>query len=1198
MMNQTPNQMIQLGCESKEEFEEANALALVKIMALEVESKIQEESFWEESLIDQPVVGKQSEKIQDVFSNYVETKDPTEPIELGDGIISNTVLINKWLSLEEKAKLIAVLKSNKECFAWSYNELTGLSRDLVEHRLPIKPGFKPHIQPSRRMAPDVIAKCKDEVQRLLKAGFIRTARYVEWLSNIVPVLKKNGKLRVCIDFRDLNKATPKDEYPMPIVDMLVDSSAGHKYLSIMDGHSGYNQICIAEDDVHKTAFKGPGNIGTFEWIKMPFGLKNAGATYQRAMNTIFHDIVGSFLECYIDDIIVKSETMDDHLEHLKIAFRKMKHYKLKLNPEKCSFGVSVGHFLGFLIHQKGIQVDQNKAEAIITAKPPSSKKELQRFLGQLNFLRRFISNTAGKTKVFSSLLKLKDGDDFKWTEEHDIAFKAIKHYLINPPVLVPPVPGRPLKLYLAANHDSMGVLLAQDNEEGKEQAIYYLSRFLNSCECKYSAVEKLCLTLFFASKKLRHYMMPSTTYVICQTDVMKYMLSQPVLSGKIGKWVVSLIEFALEYVPQKSVKGQALADFLADHPSSNEIPEIAEIDVISVIPWKMWFDGSKTCQMAGIGIVLESPQGIKTKYGFQISEGNCSNNQAEYEALVIGLEILLSIGADTVEIFGDSQLVINQLNGTFKCLSPALIIYYDHVQKLAKQFMMISFTYVPRFLNEEANDIAQTASGYKYIDEKDLEFCQLTIRRSIPMLRYRKNDLEMDASKGENRFSCNLQQPLMFENFEIGESSSSSQNMDWRQPIIDYLTKPDAKADRATRLRSLNYVMYDNDLFKKGSDGLLLRCLNKVDAFRVMAEVHEGICGAHQAGVKMRWLIRRYLYYWPTILKDCIDYAKGCQPCQKVGPLKHVPIEELQYCVKPWPFRRWALDTIGMIYPPSDGGHKFILVGTDYFTKWVEAKALKVVNQTKIIKFIQEIINRFGTPQTLTVDNASVFEGRQLRAFTDSFGIRVTSATTYYPQANGQAESTNKIIKNGIQKMVERNPRDWHNLLSNVLWAYRTSKRTSTGTTPFALTYGHDAVLPMEVIVKSQRVVSQNDLDIGSYHQAMNMELEELDETRVKALNQILLQKARVVKSYNKKVTIRRFDVGDLVWKVILPLKEKRKGTSKWDPNWQGPFRVHRVIGKGAYHLSDLNGYVQRRKINGKFLKPYVPSIWESFHNR
>ena len=143
----------------------------------------------------------------------------------------------------------------------------------------MKPNFKPYKQKPRRMGSDVIQKVKEEIHRLLKAGFIRTAKYVEWRSNIVPVVKKNGKMRVCIDFRNLNLATPKDEYPMPIVDLLVDSSAGHQILSMMDGHSGYNQICIAEEDVHKTAFRCPGNIRTFEWVKMPFGLKNAGATY-------------------------------------------------------------------------------------------------------------------------------------------------------------------------------------------------------------------------------------------------------------------------------------------------------------------------------------------------------------------------------------------------------------------------------------------------------------------------------------------------------------------------------------------------------------------------------------------------------------------------------------------------------------------------------------------------------------------------------------------------------------------------------------------------------------------------------------------------------------------------------------------------------------------------------------------------------
>jgi hypothetical protein len=166
--------------------------------------------------------------------------------------------------------------------------MPGLDRSIVEHRLPIKPGFKPYKQPPQKIYKDeVLADMKKEVERLIDANFIRPCRYADWISNIVPVYKKNGKMRVCIDFRDLNRATPMDGYPTPIADLLVDAAARHRVISFMDGNAGYNQIFMAVEDISKTAFRCPGHIGLFEWIVMTFGLKNAGATYQRAMNYIF-----------------------------------------------------------------------------------------------------------------------------------------------------------------------------------------------------------------------------------------------------------------------------------------------------------------------------------------------------------------------------------------------------------------------------------------------------------------------------------------------------------------------------------------------------------------------------------------------------------------------------------------------------------------------------------------------------------------------------------------------------------------------------------------------------------------------------------------------------------------------------------------------------------------------------------------------
>jgi hypothetical protein len=226
---------------------------------------------------------------------------------------------------------------------------------------------------------------KVEVDRLLQAGFIQPCRYTDWVSNIVPVEKNNtGKIRICVDFRNLNRATPKDEYLMLVANLLIDSTSGNNMISFLDDNVGYNQIFIVKEDVSKTTFRYPRFVGLFEWVVMIFGFKNAGAMYQRTMNLIFHDLLGVLIEVYIDDMVVKSTGFEEHMTDLKLSLERMKKYGLRMNPLKCTFGVTSERFLGFIVHEHNIQIDPKKIESIGKIGEPVCKKDVQKLLGQIN----------------------------------------------------------------------------------------------------------------------------------------------------------------------------------------------------------------------------------------------------------------------------------------------------------------------------------------------------------------------------------------------------------------------------------------------------------------------------------------------------------------------------------------------------------------------------------------------------------------------------------------------------------------------------------------------------------------------------------------------------------------------------------------------------------------------------------------------
>nr|KYP59339.1 Pro-Pol polyprotein [Cajanus cajan] len=309
------------------------------------------------------------------------------------------------------------------------------------------------------------------------------------------------------------------------------------------------------------------------------------------------------------------------------------------------------------------------------------------------------------------------------------------------------------------------------------------------------------------------------------------------------------------------------------------------------------------------------------------------------------------------------------------------------------------------------------------------------------------------------------------------------------------------------------------------------------------------------------------------MIKDCIEFAKSCEECQKHGPIQRVLASELHLIIKSWPFQGWAIDIIGQIHPPSSKNHKYILVAIDYFTKWVEVIPLKEVEQKDIIDFVEDhIITRFGILQTITTDQGSR-------------GIKLVTSTPYYAQANGQVEAANKIVISLIKKHISSKPRRWHETLVQVLWAYRNSPRDARKTTLYKLVYRHEAILPIDINLQSIHIQKQNDLSIEDYWNLMYDELVSLEEERLIALQNLVQQKERIEKTYNKRVKARSFRVGDLVLKVILPMDQRSRHLGKWSYNWEGPFIIDQVYSKNAYVIKEINPNAVSKVINGKYLK-------------
>ncbi|WJZ99942.1 hypothetical protein VitviT2T_018347 [Vitis vinifera] len=483
--------------------------------------------------------------------------------------------------------------------------------------------------------------------------------------------------------------------------MLVDSTAGHSMLSFMDEFFGYSQILMALEDMEKTSFIT--EWGTYCYRVMPFGLKNVGATYQRAATTLFHDMMHRDVEVYVDDMIVKSRGRSDHLAALERFFERIRQFRLRLNPKKCTFGVTSGKLLGYMVNERGIEVDPDKIRAILDIPASRTEREVRGFLGRLQYISRFIARL---TDICEPIFRLsRKSQPTVWDDQCQHAFKRIREYLLSPPVLAPPIPGRPLLLYISVSDVALGCMLAQLDDSSKDRAIYYLSKRMLDYEMRYVIVERYCLALVWATRRLRHYMTEYSVHLISRLDPLRYLFDRPALVGRLMRWLVLLTEFDIHYVTQKSIRGSIVADHLASLPVSNAraiddgFPDEDVAAVTSLSGWRMYFDGAANHSGYGIGVLLISPHGDHIPRSVRLAFSDrhpATNNIVEYEACILRLETALELGIRQMEVLGDSNLVLRQIQGEWKTRDAKLKPYHAYLELLVGRFDDLRYTHLPR----------------------------------------------------------------------------------------------------------------------------------------------------------------------------------------------------------------------------------------------------------------------------------------------------------------------------------------------------------------------------------------------------------------------------------------------------------------------------------------------------------------------
>ena len=974
-------------------------------------------------------------------------------------------------------------------------------------------------QPVRRSILALQEKEKQCIDKLVDMGMVVPSDS-EWASPPLMVKKPDGSIRFCIDYRELNKRTVRDSYPLPLIEDCLDTLAGNKYFSKCDMSSAYYQILMDPRDQHKTAFNS--RYGLFTWQRMPFGLCNAPATFMRAINLVLQGLTWKCVLAYLDDILVLGKDFEDHLNSLELVFIRMRQYNLKLKPSKCSFFHTEVDFLGRTISQEGMTISPSKISAVKEWALPENKKQLQSFVGFCNYFREHISNFAVVAAPLYDLCGA--NSEFVWTDEHTTAVERLKDLVTSAPCLAYPRNEGTFILDCDASGTAIGAVLSQVQPDGSVRPVSFASNVLLKEQRNYCITRKELLSVVKFTRMFRHYLLCREFVVRTDHSSLVWLLNFKYIEGQLARWLEELSRFNMKIQHRAGAK-HINADALSRLPDS--VTECANYKTVKDYRDLPCYPHCNYCKRAqdqwgefkqNVDSVtaVGGPMAPTEVMTINVQPSDHDSHNGEPESIEDGSFVHFIQN-------GGFSVMTNQVNSRNSQTVPVASVPDQGSSSTPQAGSAQNHTDIASDSIESSDIISQQGSAnlsspvsvsrpnwITQYSTTDLKRFQHTDPHLIPIIQW----LEDDRSPGQA---------------ELFLQSDCTKHL-WAMRNI---------------LELRQGVLYYYWITVEGRRRLFVVPVDLKE--KVMSSCHDLKAAGH-LGIDKTYHKIIMSFYWPNMKKEIRAFVKSCNLCNRYKKFTNTPRAKQRPYHAGMPMERVHLDILGP-FRLTTRGNKYVLVIVDQFSKWTECVALPDQTAESIAYgFFSRFVSFFGCPRKIHTDQGKNFDGNLFHAFCSLLEIVKTRTTPFHPQSNAQCETKNRIVLQMIRIFCDGKPGDWDYQLPFLCMALHATKSRSTGFTPNMLMLGREVTSPADLMFGTESHVPA--MSPPEWVRYVCTSLEEAHAfARIHLRNSLMRQKS----AYDLKSRETAFKVGDFVQKKQTSTKI---GAKALGPIWDGPFLV------------------------------------------